>query len=48
MEACHACSNNKKIELILETKKKNTFKYECIKICLMYIISGFILDLFFR
>lgn len=32
----------KKIQLILETKKKNTFKYECIKICLMYIISGFI------
>ncbi|WP_033063649.1 hypothetical protein [Clostridium botulinum] len=32
----------KKIQLILETKKKNTFKYECIKICLMYVISGFI------
>lgn len=32
----------KKIQLILETKKKNTFKYESIKICLMYVISGFI------
>ncbi|ACA55963.1 GGDEF domain-containing protein [Clostridium botulinum] len=32
----------KKIQLILEAKKKNTFKYECIKICLMYVISGFI------
>ncbi|MHB9942213.1 diguanylate cyclase [Clostridium sporogenes] len=32
----------KKIQLILETKKKNTFKYEPIKICLMYVISGFI------
>ncbi|HID0779246.1 TPA: HD domain-containing phosphohydrolase [Clostridium botulinum] len=32
----------KKIQLILETKKKNTFKYESIKIYLMYVISGFI------
>lgn len=32
----------KKIQLILENKKKNTFKYESIKICLMYVISGFI------
>lgn len=32
----------KKIQLILETKKKNTFKYGCIKICLIYLVIGFI------
>ena len=32
----------KKIQLILENKKKNTFKYGCIKICLIYLVIGFI------